>query len=351
MNKTASIWIIAFVSVLIVIGFAQISRENAHDDSPASLDIVRKYRAVDRAILHSDVILENGLIKKTYIVPPTFAGYSQSDTEADPFSALNPDPQELKPVQEILSEAGIVFNDGASAVYNHDLNALTVINTRDQLEMVEAYTSSIGARAELHMQVRVEIYELPARLAMEAIESAAPQGRHNAERNAIYQAVGLGPVRLVNTITMMARSGQRAKVEDVMVCDVNFTPNEPSGEEPSNGDAEVEEVRQVGTILEVDPVIGADNTTIDLSLSLEHHTALPETISVSGKPVLAYHYKKTTSNFVLLSGSYALLASWRPTGKPEYRENDLMQIAFVTANIQTVSGAIEMIETSSTAKK
>ena len=350
MNKTASIWIIAIVSVLIVIGFSRISRDHS-SKAPASLDIVHKYRAVDRAVLHSDVILENGLIKKTYIVPPTIVGYHQSDTVADPFSDLNPDPQELRTVQEILSEAGIVFDEGASAVYNHDLSALTVINTRDQLEMVEAYTESIGSRAESHMQVRVEIYELPARLAMEAIESAAPEGRHNAERNAIYRAVGLGSVRLVNTITMMVRSGQRAKVEDVIELYVKYSTNESPSEEQGDGNAEAEEVRQVGTILEVDPIIGSDNTTIDLSLSLVHHTAPPETISVDGKPVLAYHCKKTTSNFVLLSGSYTLLASWRPTGKPEYRENDLMQIAFVTANIQAVSGAIEMIEMSDTAKK
>ncbi len=350
MNKTTSIWALAILSVIIVIGFFRVSRDHANE-VPASLDIVRKYRGVDRALLNSDVILENGLIKKTYIVPPTIVGYSQSDTEADPFSALNPDPQELKPVQEILSEAGIVFDQGASAVYNHNLSALTVINTRDQLDMVEAYTESIGAREEQHMQVRVEIYELPATLAMQAIESAAPEGRHNAERNAIYKAVGRGSVRLVNTITMMVRSGQRAKVEDVIEYYVKLSPNESSGEEPSKGSEQTWEVRQVGTILEVDPLIGSDNTTIDLNLSLEHHTALPETILVNGSSVLAFHFKKTITNFVLLSGSYTLLSSWRPTGKPEYGENDLMHVAFVTANIQTVSGAIEMIETKDTVEK
>jgi len=351
MKKTASIWAIAIVSVIIVIGFLRVSRDHTNNKTPASLDIVRKYRAADRALINSDIILENGLIKKTYIVPPTIVGYSQSDTEADPFSELSPDPQELKPVQEILSEAGIVFGDGASAVYNHDLSALTVINTRDQLDLVEAYTATIGAREEPQMQVRVEIYELPATLAMEAIESAAPEGRHNAERNAISKAVGLGPIRLVNTISVMVRSGQRAKVEDVIEFYVKLSPNESPNEKQTNGDDQAREVRQVGTIIEVDPVIGADNTTIDLNLSLEHHTAPPETISVNGLPVLAFHSKKATANFVLLSGSYTLLASWRPTGKPEYGENDLMHVVFVTANIQTVSGAIEMIETTDTVKK
>ena len=36
---------------------------------------------------------------------------------------------------------------------------------------------------------------------------------------------------------------------------------------------------------------------------------------------------------------------------PEYEENDLMHVAFVTANIQTVTGAIEMIEKADTVKE
>ncbi|NOY00141.1 MAG: hypothetical protein GXP30_10465 [Verrucomicrobia bacterium] len=350
MNKTSNIWAVAIISVLIVIGFFRVFGDHTYK-APENLDIVRNYREVDRALLNSDVILENGLIKKTYIVPPTIVGYSQSDTEADPFSELNPDPQELKRVQEILSEAGIDFGEGAWAVYNHDLNALTVVNTRDQLDMVEAYTESIGAREEQHMQVRVEIYELPATLAMEAIESAAPEGRHNAERDAILKAVGRGPVRLVNTITMMVRSGQRAKVEDVVEYYMEHSPNESAGEEQASGSDHPWDVRQVGTILEVDPIIGADGITIDLSLSLEHHTALPETTLVNGLPALAFHFKKTTTSFVLLSGSYTLLTSWRPTGKPEYLENDLMHVVFVTANIQTITGAVEMIEMKDSVEK
>jgi len=60
MNKTVSVWIIAIVSVLIVIGFFRVSRDHSNK-APAGLSIVRNYRAV----LHSDVILENGLIKNT----------------------------------------------------------------------------------------------------------------------------------------------------------------------------------------------------------------------------------------------------------------------------------------------
>jgi len=102
------------------------------------------------------------------------------------------------------------------------------------------------------------------------------------------------------------------------------------------------EIRQVGTIFEVDPVLGADGYTMDLSMMLEHHTAAPETepLHINSPPL--FHSKRLTTQLALISGSYTLLGSWKPTGKPEYEDNDLMHLIFVTANVLTSSRVIEV---------
>ena len=206
--------------------------------------------------------------------------------------------------------------------------------------VVEANLSFNRCHFELQIPVRVEIYELPSKLALELVESCDDQGDHTPERNAVRKLVAEGGAKLVAMPSLLGRSGQRSKI--IAAYEIPFL--EQVEKKPEEGEKKatqetVIDTRPVGTILEIDPVLGADNWTIDLSFNLEHHTGPPEFIPVGKEiEIPVFHSKEITTQLTLLKGSYLLVGTWKPTGKPEYEKEDLTQVIFLTANVQYSNG-------------
>lgn len=110
------------------------------------------------------------------------------------------------------------------------------------------------------------------------------------------------------------------------------------------------ETRNVGTTLEVDPVLGADQSTVDLSFSLEHHTAPPimrpvtVTSPNTGRVVVVempeMHTKQITTQLTMGINSSKCIGAWRPTGKPEYEKENVMQIVFLRVDLQTTGKVV-----------
>ena len=78
---------------------------------------------------------------------------------------------------------------------------------------------------------------------------------------------------LVTTASVSALSGQRAKVENID--EVIYHTEIDWDEDEDIVIPAAFETRNMGTTFEVDPVIGADDFTIDLNFSFEHHSAPP----------------------------------------------------------------------------
>jgi len=284
--------------------------------------------------------VEGKLYKATFVVPPSFMSVGRPGLVADPF-ADSPvkETRQLtdQQAQQILEEAGITFGKGAKVHYDKSASILTVVQTPDQLELCEAYLGIHYCGYQSEIPIRVEIYELSMTHAQELLESCEGQSDHTAERNAVRQLVKEGGAKLIALPSVISRSGQRSKIVDAY--EIPYL--EQVGIKSENGEEKPKQEsmfgsRPVGTILEVDPVLGADNWTIDLNFTLEHHTAPPEHISVSkGIEMPVFHSKEITTQLSLLKGSYILVGSWKPTGKQEYDKNDLMQVVFLTANVQS----------------
>ena len=83
--------------------------------------------------------------------------------------------------------------------------------------------------------------------------------------------------------------------------------------------------------------------TVDLHFQLEYHTAPPsvstmEVLFPDSKeplkiPVPEFHGKEIRTVETMLAGTAKLIGSWRPTGKPEFEKNDLMQVVFLKVDI------------------
>ncbi|MDF1740595.1 MAG: LysM peptidoglycan-binding domain-containing protein [Verrucomicrobiales bacterium] len=99
------------------------------------------------------VAADDELYTNVYVVPPTFLSMGEV-VPADPFRFVRP-PAPRKTAKEILSNAGITFGEGASAIYNPASSQLIVRNTQDQMGLVEAYIESITQKVEKQIYVTI----------------------------------------------------------------------------------------------------------------------------------------------------------------------------------------------------
>jgi general secretion pathway protein D len=120
-----------------------------------------KYKVQDYAIsIVPFSASTDDLISRTFIVPPSFVQPTEApsgDNGGDTSGGSNPNlrpvnPTALSPtlpgadsVQSVLEAKGIKFPPGASAVYTPTTNALTIVDSADQMELIEELVN--GAQA------------------------------------------------------------------------------------------------------------------------------------------------------------------------------------------------------------
>ena len=144
-----------------------------------------------------------------------------------------------------------------------------------------------------------------------------------------------GEAEFVSSANLQCRSGQRARYEDLITVmsvedyQQELLPMKSDSKRIPPMKPELA-VRKVGTVFEVDPVLGPDNATVDLNLELVFHTAPPTESSMEvlfpdlKKPmkisVPEFHAREIKTQETMLAGTAKLIGSWRPTGKPEFEK-------------------------------
>lgn len=330
------------------------------------LEIDREYRAprMKAAIRDAEFVeimtrervaekLESGLYNLVIPLSPSMAAsltecYSSgaqganADPFADPVPTANSGRRERRNLQEALEEAGVKFPEGTSAKYNSADWTLTVVNSEEQIELVEAYFDSFHIDLGTSIHVRAEIYELAKPHVIQLIESAAHESDHRPERNAAKRAVQQGKGRLVAMPSVIGRSGQRSTVEDLAEMFQLVVVAEREGETEEKG-RESKRGFTFGTTFEVDPVLGADEYTIDLNFRLEHDPdseANWPSASSSGSTGFVTRPKSISSQITVIDGSYLLVGNWTSG-------DGTMQVVFLTATVQHLSEMRPMVKTNS----
>lgn len=293
----------------------------------------------------------DSLSQNSFPVDPNFLRSvpSRGDVSGmtDPFfgSANFPGGPHRLSAREVLEAYGVVFGPGAGVFYDAS-GQLFVRNTPDQMDLVEAVLESLARGSEKQINVLVEIYQVPALVALKLEQSGSAEADHTPEREGVIRMIERGEASFVTSATLIARSGQRAYTEDVF--ERIYTDYREKDPEKKEGKTEPYfETRNIGTTLELDPVLGPDDKTIDLNFTLEHHSAPPTYRTLSARfagsdhlyniPAPEFHVKKITTQMTLLDGNIKMIGAWRPTGKPEFEANDLMQIAFLKADVQVLN--------------
>jgi len=213
---------------------------------------------------------------ESYQLPP---GFFEAQTGAgassdDPFSPSEGDPVQPAPKRsggEHLQEFGLSFPDGATAHYDPKTGTIVMRNTAENHDLLAAILEVAWEQSPKTLEVAVHVFEIPSTewFQIEANSKDEPK-RHEA----VQALVAAGEGVLVAIASVETRSGQRAKLISgeklEFVASYETSPEKPNEIYPKFEHAEI------GTVLEIDPVLGEDNQSIDLVIAFSYDTGPPQ---------------------------------------------------------------------------
>jgi hypothetical protein len=298
-----------------------------------------------------------------------------SASSADPFSASAPPADEPRmTVQftalDILRAHGIDFPKGASANFNSTGTELIVRNTPENMEVMEALYAGCGPPRPPNILFTLHVVQADGVLLRKLESECATLADHSAAWGELEGAMGPpGSAKYLQTFWMGTRSGNRSALrvgpEFLFSTGASVAPGgaavvAPAGEKkgPAAEGAGsrlklgfIPEMRHVGLNVEIDPVLGPDGRTIDLHYAIVYHFAPPSLrpeaaagavgVTRMDSPGTTFHFARTTSAVTVLPGMMRLVGLWKPGGTPEFDNADILQAAFLHAEIQTFESAEE----------
>ncbi|MCF6313380.1 MAG: hypothetical protein L3J39_13105 [Verrucomicrobiales bacterium] len=174
-------------------------------------------------------------------------------------------------------------------------------------------------------------------------------------RKKLEKMIAEDKAHVIDTAMVIARSGQRAKVESIQeVIYATEYENEGSKKEASKTRslpiATAYETRNVGTTLEVDPVLGADDHTVDLSLSPEIVYLTDwedfggyiegENEVIAKMPV--FYTMKLTTQVTMIAGEYLLAGVQSPFDAEEMKmDRERKVMVFLKVDLLVVGLPLE----------
>lgn len=247
-----------------------------------------------------------------------------------------------KPTAKMILEAQeIPFPEGAIASFNPATAMLFVKNTNENLALVESYVKTLTSFGPKLSTFTSHVFQGPGQVLRRITAQAASKSDHRAELDELLAAVKAGTVLHLNTARIETKSGTRATAEQV-------TQHQAITEVSVNDKGEpffTQEMRRVGLRVEVEPTVFSDGVTVDLTLAPEFHTAAPfehreHIIDTQGRrlefPLTDYHAAKVNTAITLPDGTARLLSLYKPTGRPEFEKEDILQAIFITCDILRV---------------
>jgi len=346
------------------------------DGVPAGM-ILRRFRATDDMLAPS---------------PAAGGGAGASAGNVDPFSSGAPAQPKLTiqaTALEALRAAGLVFPEGASATLDAEHHILLVRNTPENVEAVRRHLEAQNLDgASKNLAITTHLVQADGALIRRLMAETRKITDHSAAWQSIQEAAAQNKATVLRTAWIETRSGQRALSESRVdtstisaeggvppaphncfpapppappqkaaaeaTAAANATPNAtatapPAVETPAANSQTTSrlfgehELEQIGTSVEVDPVLAEDGRTIDLNLALNYDYA-PPTRRFTPEPgdgktlrteVPGTDFHRAEFNFAttLLDGSWRLAGVWKPDGTPEFQGKDVLQAVFVRVNV------------------
>lgn len=250
-------------------------------------------------------------------------------------AAGNPEKKKLHPITRIrnlFAEKGVEIKEEDVVEFDFRNEVLSVtadVKRLEQLEEELPHFHELAARQQLH--IILEFIEVEASLYHDWMFENRITGDGRPLREKAQAWVKADQASVIETVVLTARSGQRAKSESISEVIYPTEPGVPeiptkiSLEGPNTKAPELPatssafETRNAGSTLEVDPVLGPDQKTVDVNLS-------PEMVRLNGVidwppenelpfftvSMPRFYTMKITTQVTLRHNGYAFLGTTTP---------------------------------------
>lgn len=291
--------------------------------------------------------VEKEFVTRVYRITPGMLEASVEDPR-DPFRGS-------RSFEMVLKEEGVDFPEGAAIIYSKAERQLVVRNTSDALARIETLLRDFLPKPERQLFIILEMIEVDHAEFNDWLLSNRMESDATGLRRTVQEWVGKGRGTLLDTVTLMARSGQRAKIESVdeYTYPTEYDPPEiPNAVTLSDGATApvtgvtptAYDTRNLGVTLEVDPILNADGNLIDLTFA-------PEKVELAGfsqwsseevdelfkTTMPTFHLMKTTTQVTVKDGGYVMFGTGRPLKPAVPERTDPLVLQFVRVDVCTTA--------------
>ncbi|TLD70110.1 hypothetical protein FEM03_12995 [Phragmitibacter flavus] len=235
---------------------------------------------------------------------------------------------------EYLLPQGVHLPEGSLIAYNPANSTLTARTTAEVHAQLSTLSEQSLTTVPNILRFRLHLLEADET----SVRTLLSKTRLPHDHTQAYQEFLATPnTKEIDLLTIDSRSGQRSISNQItdFIYNAEFTATQ-SGLPLTTGN----HVEQVGTTLEIDPVLGPDGRTLDINYQLNHHYAPPqqrwEPIAINGEKRqevrLTNFFKANNSTSIMMfSGTTRLLSAWKPQDI-NFLEGRL-QTAFLRADV------------------
>lgn len=221
-------------------------------------------------------------------------------------------------LDQFFKKQGVFLPEGSLAVLDVEHEVLAVRTTGELHGQLSLMEESYRNNLPKMLAFRVDVLEAETAEVSKVMNDAASSADHGPLLDRLEAQVAAGRGKMLSTTRADTKSGQRVTINNATHW--LFGTESEINEKGSSGTS-ARESRQVGTIVELDPVLGSDGRTIDVNYSLEYHLA-PPTVRQSPvafmdnkrveMPVVDFHVAEATSSLAMVDGQCRLLGVWHP---------------------------------------
>ncbi len=255
---------------------------------------------------------------RIFRVPPDF------------LSTSGPSESERPKAADILKGAGIPFPEGATARLDGTL--LTVKNTNANLEIIQFYVDEINKNGPKAVVLTAHLAELPPAKAQHLLKACREEADHGKWLQQVIDWSQEGIGKTLASMRVETKGGYKAISKEVKER-IHVTE---LGISDQGVPRLTTERRETGTVLEIEPTVGPDGETVELSVTFHHELEPPQehaeqiTDAGTGKairvPLTDFHQVELSTGLTMLNGSCRVIGAWKS-------HTDAIQILFVSCDV------------------
>lgn len=225
--------------------------------------------------------------------------------------------------------------------------------THAQVDYDPTGDSNFMRRVPKILRIHVEYYEINTLEYAELIGKQHTIANDSKMRDLLLQMAKDKKAKLIDTQTVTSRSGERATAESVYeyIYPTEYEPRNIIAKTKNNITSETTyepiatafETRNVGSILEVEPIIGEDGKTIDITFRPEitkliGHSEWESNLNKQSTPIKmpTFNTQRFNTSLTMIKGQFHMAGAFNPLDEENKVDPSKKLLIFIKADILTV---------------